>query len=99
MQHFLKGALVASLVTISMGAAYADLAPLNSDLEPDRIDWSQLDAKFGPLPALPAGTKIGGVFKALTNEYWRSLGQGYKNVPYKLGFMPRPTWPLCAPFS
>lgn len=85
MQHFLKGALIASLLTLSMGAAYADLAPLNSDSEPDRIDWSQLEAKFGPLPAPPAGTKIGGVSKTLTNEYWRSLGQGYKNVADKLG--------------
>lgn len=85
MQHFLKGALVASLFMMSMGAAYADLAPLNSDSEPDRIDWSQLDAKFGPLPAPPAGTKVGGVSKTLTNEYWRSLGQGYKNVADKLG--------------
>ena len=25
----------------------------------------------------PAGTKIGGVSKTLTNEYWRSLGEGY----------------------
>ena len=84
MQHFLKGALVASFLTLGF-AAHADLAPLNSDSEPDRIDWSQLDAKFGPLPAPPAGTKVGGVSKTLTNEYWRSLGQGYQNVADKLG--------------
>ena len=49
------------------------------------MDWSELDAKFGPLPAPAAGTRIGGVSKTLTNEYWRSLGQGYQNVADKLG--------------
>ena len=85
MQHFLKGALAAGVFALSMGVAHADLAPLNSDAEADRMDWSELDAKFGPLAAPPAGTKIGGVSKTLTNEYWRSLGQGYQNVADKLG--------------
>ncbi|MGV2105973.1 sugar ABC transporter substrate-binding protein [Agrobacterium vitis] len=69
-------------------AAFAQqLAPLNSDTEKDRMDWSQLEAKFGPFPKLPDGTKAGAVSKTLTNEYWRSLGEGYaafgkaKNVP------------------
>ena len=61
------------------GAAHAqDLAPLNSDTEKDRINWSELQSKFGDVPAAPAGTKIGGVSKTLTNEYWRSLGEGYE---------------------
>ena len=34
----------------SSAAQAADLKPLNSDTEPDRIDWSQLTAKFGPFP-------------------------------------------------
>ena len=60
-----------------MGTAQAqDLSPLNSDSEPDRMEWSQLDAQFGALAAPAAGTKVGGVSKTLTNEYWRSLGQG-----------------------
>ena len=58
-------------------AAFADvLKPLNSDSEPDRMDWSQLDAKFGPMLKVDAGIKVGGVAKAFTNEYWRSLGEG-----------------------
>lgn len=86
MQHFLKGALAISALTLTLGMAQAqDLAPLNSDSEPDRMDWSELEAKFGPLPAPAAGTKVGGVSKTLTNEYWRSLGQGYQNVADKLG--------------
>ena len=80
MQHHLKTALTASVFALGIGMAQAqDLAPLNSDSEPDRMDWSQLEAKFGPLPKPAAGTKIGGVSKTLTNEYWRSLGEGYQN--------------------
>lgn len=86
MQHFLKGALTVGAFALTLGMAHAqDLAPLNSDSEPDRMDWSELEAKFGALPAPAAGTKVGGVSKTLTNEYWRSLGQGYQNVADKLG--------------
>lgn len=78
---FVKSALLAaSLATLVSFAARADaLKPLNSDTEPDRMDWSQLDAKFGALPKAPAGLNVGAVAKALSNEYWRSLGQGYAN--------------------
>ncbi len=76
MQHFRKGTLAATVFALSMGAAHADLAPLNSGSEPDQMDWSELDAKFGPLAAPAAGTKVAGVSKTLTNEYWRYLGQG-----------------------
>ncbi|SPF81502.1 sugar ABC transporter substrate-binding protein [Pseudoprimorskyibacter insulae] len=80
MQHFLKSALIASALALGVGMAQAqDLAPLNSDSEPDRMDWSELDAKFGALPDVADGTKVGGVSKTLTNEYWRSLGEGYSS--------------------
>ena len=86
MQHYLKGAFALAAIALTVGLAQAqDLAPLNSDSEIDRMDWSELDAKFGALPAPAAGTKVGGVSKTLTNEYWRSLGEGYKNVAGKLG--------------
>ncbi len=86
MQHYLKGAFALAALALTVGLAQAqDLAPLNSDSEADRMDWSELDAKFGALPAPAAGTKVGGVSKTLTNEYWRSLGEGYKNVADKLG--------------
>lgn len=61
-------------------AAAQDLPPLNSDTEADRMDWSELEAEFGPMPETPEGTRVGGVSKTLTNEYWRSLGEGYENV-------------------
>ena len=88
MKHgFLKTlALGAFLATSVSFAAYsADLAPLNSDSEPDRMDWSQLDAKFGPLPKIEAGMQVGAVAKALTNEYWRSLGEGYTKFGDSVG--------------
>ena len=86
MQHYLKGAFALAAIALTVGLAQAqDLAPLNSDSEADRMDWSELDAKFGALPAPAAGTKVGAVSKTLTNEYWRSLGEGYKNVADKLG--------------
>lgn len=77
----IKTFLLASAMTAVTGAAMAqDLAPLNSDEEPDRMDWSELSQKFGDMPAPAEGTRVGGVSKTLTNEYWRSLGQGYENL-------------------
>lgn len=81
-----KSILAGCALALTVGLAHAqDLAPLNSDTEADRIDWSQLQAKFGDVPAAAAGTKIGGVSKTLTNEYWRSLGEGYDAAAKKAG--------------
>lgn len=83
---FLLAAATATLMALAIAPAFsADLAPLNSDTEKDRIDWSQLEAKFGAFPKLPEGTKAGAVSKTLTNEYWRSLGEGYKAFGDKVG--------------
>jgi len=71
----LWGASIVAL--LALGARADALKPLNSDSEPDRMDWSQLDAKFWPLPKMEPGIQVGAVAKALTNEYWRSLGEGY----------------------
>jgi ribose transport system substrate-binding protein len=35
------------------------------------------------MPAAPAGTKVGGVSKTLTNEYWRSLGEGIPELRHQ----------------
>lgn len=71
----------ASVLALGVSSTFAqDLTPLNSDVEPDRMDWSELEKDFGAFPAVPAGTKVGGVSKTLTNEYWRSLGEGYANI-------------------
>ena len=87
MKTFLKTTVAAGLaVSFLFSAAVAqEVAPLKSDTEKDRMDWSQLEAKLGPFPKLPKGTKAGAVSKTLTNEYWRSLGDGYKKFGDKVG--------------
>ncbi|PWC19310.1 ABC transporter substrate-binding protein [Brenneria roseae subsp. roseae] len=84
MKKKLLSVLASALFCTSVYAA--DLPPLQSDTEPDRTDWTQLTAKYGPLPAVDSKLKIGGVSKTLTNEYWRSLGKGYQNTADKYGF-------------
>ncbi|AAU36808.1 sugar ABC transporter substrate-binding protein [[Mannheimia] succiniciproducens] len=83
MRKFLKTTLVSAVFTFMIGSAYAQLTPLNSDTEQDRINWTELESKLGSFPTLKEGLKIGGVSKTLTNEYWRSLGEGYKNFADK----------------
>ncbi len=82
MKSIVAGCALALVAGLAHGQ---DLAPLNSDTEASRIDWSALQSKFGDVPAMPAGTKIGGVSKTLTNEYWRSLGEGYQDYAKKHG--------------
>lgn len=50
MKRFFAAALAA---TLCAGIATAqELKPLNSDSEPDRMDWSELEAKLGALPPM-----------------------------------------------
>ena len=82
----MKALLLSTAMLLSLSTAYAqELKPLNSDSEPDRMDWSQMDAKLGPFPKLPDGTRAGAVSKTLTNEYWRLLGEGYQTFGKKVG--------------
>ena len=81
-----KALAAACTLSLMAGSAFGqELAPLNSDTETDRIAWSELQAKFGDVPAVAEGTKVGGVSKTLTNEYWRTLGEGYAAFAEKLG--------------
>lgn len=79
MKKHLLSVLASTLFCTSVYAA--DLPPLQSDTEPDRTDWTELSAKYGPMPAVDSKLKIGGVSKTLTNEYWRSLGKATKPRP------------------
>ena len=82
----MKSLLLSGVMLFALTAAHAqDLKPLNSDSEPDRIDWSQVEAKFGLLPKPATGTRIGAVSKTLTNEYWRLLGEGYETFGKSVG--------------
>lgn len=76
-----KHTVVAGLIACTaFGALAAAIKPLDSDRETDRIEWWQVNAKFGPSPKMPASTKVGAVAKTLTNEYWRLLGDGYQKA-------------------
>jgi len=85
MKKHLLSVLASTLFCTSVYAA--DLPPLQSDTDPDRTDWTELSAKYGPMPAVDSKLKIGGVSKTLTNEYWRSLGEGYQTTAKQYGFM------------
>ena len=58
----LKKTLLVSAMSMALCtlASAADLKPLNSDTEPDRLDWSELQSKLGDMPAVKEGTRIGG---------------------------------------
>jgi ribose transport system substrate-binding protein len=86
MKSRLKSLAAVCALSLLAGSAFAqNLKPLNSDTETDRISWSELQSKLGDVPKAPAGTKIGGVSKTLTNEYWRALGDGYAAYAKKAG--------------
>ena len=83
MRKFIKTTLISTALSLVLGSAVAALPPLNSDTETDRINWTELESELGQMPTVKEGTRIGGVSKTLTNEYWRSLGEGYKNFANK----------------
>jgi len=83
MKKRLLAVIASSLLCASVCAA--EMAPLKSDTEQDRTEWSQLDSKYGAMPKIDKSLKIGGVSKTLTNEYWRLLGEGYQNAAKKYG--------------
>jgi ribose transport system substrate-binding protein len=86
MKSRLKSLAAVCALSLLAGSAFAqNLKPLNSDTETDRMSWSELQSKLGDVPKAPAGTKIGGVSKTLTNEYWRALGDGYAAYAKKAG--------------
>lgn len=78
-------ALLVLLAAAPLAAQDEDLTPLDSDFEPDRMEWYELEAGFGPVPDLPEGTRVGGVVKTLVNEFWSLLGEGYANAAERYG--------------
>jgi len=61
------------------------VAKFNPDTEKDTIEYSKLVGKFGAIPKIAAGTKIGDVEKTLSNEYWQALAKGYTKKAKELG--------------
>lgn len=82
MSNTVKTLLISTVFSVVIGssALAKPLPALNSDTEPDRIAWDELESRFGTFPAVKEDTRVGGVSKTLTNEYWRSLGEGYQNI-------------------
>jgi ribose transport system substrate-binding protein len=60
-------------------------AAFNPDNEPNSISSDQLAKEFGPVPVnkLKGKISIGAVEKNMANQFWQSLGNGYKNMAKK----------------
>ena len=97
-------ALAALLVGFATGHAYPQTLPplLDPDHEADRVNWYDLNTKFGAPPKLPADTRLGGVVKTFVNKFWRAtadgMEQGAKTLgdPHRHAGRPereRPAWP------
>jgi len=83
--RFILISLLLALLATSLAAQEGALEPLDSDFEPNRIEWYQLDAEFGPLTDLPQGLRVGAVVKTLVNEFWSLLGTGYEQAAERFG--------------
>lgn len=77
--------MVLSVIAIVPVMAQDELPPLDSDTEPDRIEWWQLEETFGAVPTFEEQVRVGAVAKTLINEYWRLLGDGYENAGERFG--------------
>lgn len=78
--RYLGVLLIVALMAVPVLAQDETLAPLDSDTEPDRIEWWLLEETFGAVPEFEDGVRVGAVAKTLINEYWRLLGDGYQNA-------------------
>lgn len=86
-KFLVRSLIVGSLMAMLAVPAFAQdpLPPLDSDTEPDRIEWSSLEDTFGAVPTFEETVRVGAVAKTLINEYWRSLGEGYVLAGERLG--------------
>jgi ribose transport system substrate-binding protein len=67
--------LLPVLTVLLAGAAAAQT--FSPDTEKSRVASDQLVKQFGAVPKPAAGVQVGGVMKALSNEYWQLLRTGY----------------------
>src|ERR1700686_1043058 len=59
-------------VAITHGSAQTLPPLLDPDGEADRINWYDLNSKFGPPPKPSSDTRFGGVVKTFVNKFWRA---------------------------
>jgi ribose transport system substrate-binding protein len=71
--------------TAAEAAPAAELAPFDPDNETDSINYDQLTAEFGPVPAASEPYKFGAVMKFLGNQYWQLLSEGMQSKAEEYG--------------
>jgi ribose transport system substrate-binding protein len=79
--------LSAILMGVAIAHGYAQTLPplLDPDGEADRVNWYDLQAKFGPPPTLSNDTRLGGVVKTFVNKFWRATADGMEQGAKNLG--------------
>ncbi len=77
--------ITATLTLSALLTTVAVAQTFSPDTEKSRIDSAQLAAQFGPVPKAASNVQIGGVMKALSNEYWQLLRSGYLKGATKYG--------------
>lgn len=60
-------------------------APFDPDNETDSLNYDQLTAKFGEVPAPSKPYKFGAVMKFLGNQYWQLLAEGMQSKADEYG--------------
>jgi ribose transport system substrate-binding protein len=81
----MKHKVIAVGVSLLVASSVLAQVKFSPDAEPDRIEYSDLAGKFGPVPTPKPGTKLGAIMKALSNEYWQLMKQGYEKAAPKYG--------------
>lgn len=69
----------------SASASEETTMSFNPDTETDSIPYSELEAKFGPVPALEGDVTIGSILKNNANEFWLLLGDGMTKAGEEFG--------------
>jgi ribose transport system substrate-binding protein len=78
-------ASAASTEPAASASASETTMAFNPDTETDSIPYSELEAKYGPVPALQGDVTIGSILKNNANEFWLLLGDGMKKAGDKFG--------------
>nr|MCR5161079.1 substrate-binding domain-containing protein [Lachnospiraceae bacterium] len=79
-----------SIAAVMIAAAIAafGMTACAEEFNPDKVEGAMtiedVRAEFGEEVPVASGIKFGGVMKALSNEFWRTLEEGYKEAESKV---------------
>lgn len=59
--------------------------PFSTDDAADAIEYTELEAALGPVPAVEGDVTIGSIMKYLGNQYWIALAEGQQDRAAKYG--------------